>query len=107
MNVNLSKSVDQSFRNALTRADRLRELGETREAAAVYREAAGLVRQLTKYAVSPAEKSRRLKRAEELEAFAEKIVREPLTTPPSAGQARTIHRCHGTSTTDRSPDHQS
>jgi SpoVK/Ycf46/Vps4 family AAA+-type ATPase len=81
MNVDLSRSIEQSYRKALERADQLHASGQMPEAAAVYREAARLVRQLVKYAVSPPEKSRRLKRAEDLEAFAEQITRQPIPPP--------------------------
>jgi SpoVK/Ycf46/Vps4 family AAA+-type ATPase len=72
MNVDLSRSIELSFRKTLDRADRLLESGRGAESSAVYREAARLSRQLAQYAVGPAEKSRRLQRARDLETLAEK-----------------------------------
>ncbi len=57
----------------MDRADLLRQAGRHADAAAVYREAARFSRQLAQYAVSAAEKSRRLQRACDLETLAEKV----------------------------------
>lgn len=82
MNVDLSRSIDHSFRSTLDRAGRLRAEGRSAEAAAVYREAARLARQRARYAVSRPEKARRLKRAEDLAALAEQVVDEKPSEPP-------------------------
>ena len=77
MNVDLSRSVELSFRKAVERADLLRHAGRNAEAAAVYREAARLSRQTSQYAVSTAEKARRNQRAKELDTLAEKMAKLP------------------------------
>ncbi|MFV2068500.1 MAG: 26S protease regulatory subunit [Pirellulales bacterium] len=85
MKVDLSRSMEPSFRNTVKRADKLRASGQNVEAASVYREAARLAEQLVQYAVSPAEKARRNRRARNLEAFAEKVAAEK--TAPIADHA--------------------
>jgi SpoVK/Ycf46/Vps4 family AAA+-type ATPase len=73
MTVDLSRSIEEALRKALHRAEELSRDGRAAEAAAVYREAARLVRQLAQYAISPAEKARRIERAMELERLAERV----------------------------------
>jgi len=83
MKIDLSRSVEQSYRKAVERAEGLRAAGRRSEAAAVYREAARLGREHAKYAVGAAEKARRTARAGELEAIAESLMRpEPPPAPP-------------------------
>jgi len=85
MNIDLSRSMELSFRKTLHRADQLRSAGQGAEAAAVYREAARLSRQLAQYAVGAAEKTRRIERARDLDTLAEKVVQErPASTRPEA-----------------------
>jgi SpoVK/Ycf46/Vps4 family AAA+-type ATPase len=86
MDIDLSRSIELSFRKALDRADRLRESGRGAEAAVVYREAARMSRQLAQYAVGAAEKSRRTKRAADLESLAEKVasLKAPEAAAPTA-----------------------
>ncbi len=76
MTVDLSRSIDEAIRKALQRAQELVSAGRVGEAAVVYREAARLVRQLAAYAISPAEKARRLERARQLELRAEQMAQK-------------------------------
>lgn len=86
MNVDLSRSLELSLRRTLARADGLQGSGQVAEAAAVYREAAGLSRQLAGYALSPAEKARRLERAKQLQLLAEELPkRKPTIREEPAG----------------------
>ncbi len=82
MNVDLSRSIDESLRKTLRRADELRAGGEAGRAASVYREAAGLARAYAQYAVSPAERSRRTARVRNLESLAQRLS-EQRPAPPS------------------------
>lgn len=86
MNVDLSRSIEVTFRKTLERADCLRQSGQG-AAAAVYREAARLSRQLAQYAVGPAEKTRRLQRASDLETLAEKVMEQRLRAETPRGAA--------------------
>jgi katanin p60 ATPase-containing subunit A1 len=88
MTIDLSRCVDDAFRKAVQRAEQLRSAGQGKQAAAVYRHAAGLLRQLALYAVSPEESKRRLARAEELERLADQVARQkpPVQTPPEVSQ---------------------
>jgi SpoVK/Ycf46/Vps4 family AAA+-type ATPase len=76
MNVDLSRSIDESLRKTLQRADGLRASGQAGRAAAVYREAAGLARAYAQYAVSPAERSRRTEQASNLRSLAQRLLEE-------------------------------
>jgi katanin p60 ATPase-containing subunit A1 len=87
MNIDLSRSLEISFRKALERADLLRQAGKHPEAAVTYREAARLSRQLAQYAVSTAEKSRRVQRARDLETLAEKTANLQAAKEIPAGDA--------------------
>lgn len=80
MNIDLSHSMQTAFRQAIDRAETLRQAGRTAEAARVYREAGRLAKQLARYAVGSAEKSRRLQRARDLETLAEQLARLPAAT---------------------------
>lgn len=80
MNIDLSHSMETAFRQAIDRAETLRQAGRTAEAARVYREAGRLAKQLARYAVGTAEKSRRLQRARDLETLAEQLARLPAAT---------------------------
>ena len=77
MKIDLSRSIEQSYRNALARADKLRSAGQMTEAAAVYREAARLAREYAKYAVGSAERARRFARAKELETLSKELPKQP------------------------------
>ena len=89
MGVDLSRSIDQSFRMTLRRADELRQSGNMPEAAAVYREAARLSRHAAKYAGSSTEKSRRSQRAGKLAEYADKVARIPAATATRHDEDRT------------------
>ena len=78
MNVDLSRSFDQLYRKALQRAEQLSAAGQAADAAAAYREAARLLRQLVPYALSTAERARRQQRAQELEAWAIEVSNRPI-----------------------------
>lgn len=83
MNVDLSRSMELSFRQAIDRAETLRQAGRNVESARVYREAGRLAKQLAQYAVGSAEKSRRLQRARDLETLAEQVARLPAVVEAS------------------------
>lgn len=88
MNIDLSRSIEQSYRRAVQRAEKLRASGQMPEAAAVYREAARLARQYARYAVSPAERSRRLERARQDELLAEQLPSQKAAAPDREEQQR-------------------
>jgi len=94
MSVDLSRSIDRSFRDTLERADQLAESGQTSKAAPAYREAARLSRTLAKYAVSRAEKSRRIQRADHLLRLAEQVADQPVVAgaKPSEEQSEETER---------------
>jgi SpoVK/Ycf46/Vps4 family AAA+-type ATPase len=82
MNVDLSRSVEQSFRTTLQRAEGLRVAGALTEAAAVYREASHLARQLIPFAVGAAEKARRQQWVRDLETLADRVALQKERTAP-------------------------
>lgn len=87
MSVDLSQSIERSFRDTLARADQLAESGHRTKAAHAYRQAARLSRKLADYAVSRAEKSRRIQRAGHLLRLAEQVASQPLaSTEPAEEQ---------------------
>ncbi len=88
MTIDLSRSVEEAFQKAVARAEALRAAGHPDQAATVYRHAAALVRQLAQYALSPAEKARRLERARQLETLADRVVHEK--RPPAAAPNRPV-----------------
>ncbi len=88
MNIDLSRSIEQSYRRAVQRAEKLRASGQMPEAAAVYREAARLARQYARYAVSPTERSRRLERPRQYELLAEQLPSQKAAAPAREEQQR-------------------
>ncbi len=82
MSVDLSRSVEQSFRTTLERAEGLTAAGALAEAASVYREAARLARQLIPFAVGTAEKTRRQQRVHDLETLADRVICQKVRSAP-------------------------
>lgn len=88
MGIDLSRSIETSYRKALQRADMLRQAGRMVDAASVYREAARLAHQYAKFAVGPQERARRIARVKELEELAENLPKQQGT--PRSGHTAEV-----------------